>query len=95
MSKDVEHFFRCFSAIWHSSAVNSLFSSELHFSKGLFVSLRSNFYGFFVYFGYKPSISCKIGKDLFPICWLLFCPNHSVLCLTEALQFYEIPFVHS
>nr|pir hypothetical protein 6 - rat [Rattus norvegicus]CAA37649.1 ORF6 [Rattus norvegicus] len=43
MTKDVEHFFRCFSAIWHSSAVNSLFSSEPHFLIGLFVSLRSNF----------------------------------------------------
>jgi len=31
MTKDVEHFFRCFSAIRHSSAVNSLFSSEPHF----------------------------------------------------------------
>jgi len=31
MTKDVEYFFRCFLAIWHSSAVNSLFSSEPHF----------------------------------------------------------------
>ena len=31
MTTDVEHFFRCFSAIRHSSAVNSLFSSEPHF----------------------------------------------------------------
>jgi len=31
MTKDVEHFFRCFSAIRHSSTVNSLFSSEPHF----------------------------------------------------------------
>jgi len=31
ISKDVEHFFRCFSAIRHSSAVNSLSSSEPHF----------------------------------------------------------------
>jgi len=43
LKKDVEHFFRCFSAIWHSSAVNSLFSSEPHFSIGLFGSLESNF----------------------------------------------------
>jgi len=43
MTKDVEHFFRCFSAIHHCSAVNSLFSSELHFLIGLFLSLRSNF----------------------------------------------------
>jgi len=31
MTKAVEHFFRCFSAILHSSTVNSLFSSEAHF----------------------------------------------------------------
>jgi len=32
MIKDVEHFFRCFSAIWwYSSVENSLFSSEPHF----------------------------------------------------------------
>jgi len=43
MTKDVQHFFRSFSAIPHSSPENSLFSSEPHFSIGLFVSLRSNF----------------------------------------------------
>jgi hypothetical protein len=32
MIKDVEHFFRCFSAIWYSSVENSLFSSEPHFN---------------------------------------------------------------
>ena len=31
MTKDVEHFFRCFSAIWVSSVENSLFSSVSHF----------------------------------------------------------------
>jgi len=43
MTKDVEHFFRCFSVIQHSSAVNSLFSLEPHVLVGLFVSLWSNF----------------------------------------------------
>jgi len=42
MTKDIEHFFRCFSAIRHSSAVNSFFSSE-QFLIGLFVSVQSNF----------------------------------------------------
>jgi hypothetical protein len=36
-----------------------------------------------------------VGKDLFPIFWLSFCLTDSVLCLTEALQFYEVPFVNS
>jgi hypothetical protein len=33
MIKDVEHFFRCFSAIRYSSGENSLFSCEPHFLK--------------------------------------------------------------
>ena len=31
MTKDVEHFFWCFSAIWYSPVENSLFSSVPHF----------------------------------------------------------------
>jgi hypothetical protein len=50
---------------------------------------------FFVYIGYQPAIGLRISKDLFPICWLPFCLIDSVLCLTEAFQFYEIPFVNS
>jgi hypothetical protein len=49
----------------------------------------------FVYIEYKPFIKCRLGTDLFPICWFMFCPIDSVLCLTEALQFYEVPFVNS
>jgi hypothetical protein len=30
MIKDVEHFFRCFSAIWYSSVKNSLFTHNQH-----------------------------------------------------------------
>jgi hypothetical protein len=43
MIKDVEHFFRCFSAIWYSSGENFLFSSEPHFLMGLFHFLESTF----------------------------------------------------
>jgi hypothetical protein len=43
MFKDVEHFFRCFSAIWYSSGENSLFSSEPHVLLGLFDFLESTF----------------------------------------------------
>jgi hypothetical protein len=36
MIKDVEHFFRCFSAVWYSSGENSLFSSQPNFLMELF-----------------------------------------------------------
>jgi hypothetical protein len=41
MIKDVEHFFRCFSAIRYSSVENSLFSTVPHFLMGLFGFLES------------------------------------------------------
>jgi len=43
MTKNVEHFFRYFSAIRFSSVENSLFSSVPHFLICLFDSLESNF----------------------------------------------------
>ena len=43
MTKDIEHFFRFFSAIWYFSIENSLFSSVPHLLIGLFDSLESNF----------------------------------------------------
>jgi hypothetical protein len=43
MIKDVEHFFRCFSAIRYSSVENSLFSSVPHFLMRLFDFLESIF----------------------------------------------------
>jgi hypothetical protein len=43
MIKDVEHFFRCFSAIWYSSIENSLFSSVPHFLKKILLDI------FFIY----------------------------------------------
>jgi hypothetical protein len=43
MIKDVEHFFRCFSAIRYSSVENSLFSSVYHFLIGISDFLESAF----------------------------------------------------
>jgi hypothetical protein len=43
MIKDVEYFFRCFSAICYSSVENSLFSFVPHFKIGLFDFLESIF----------------------------------------------------
>jgi hypothetical protein len=50
MIKDAELIFRCFSAIRYSSSENSLFSSEPHFSMGLFDFLESTFLSsFYIY----------------------------------------------
>jgi hypothetical protein len=43
MIKDVENFFRCFSAIRYFSGENSLFSSEPHFLMVLFDFMESTF----------------------------------------------------
>ena len=43
ITKDFEHFFRCFSAICDSSVVNSWFSSIPHFLIGLFGFLVVSF----------------------------------------------------
>jgi hypothetical protein len=43
VTKDVEHFFSCFSAIQCSSIENPSFSFVAHFLIGLFSSLESNF----------------------------------------------------
>jgi hypothetical protein len=94
MAKDVEHFFRSFSAIWYSSVENSLFSSVPHFLIWLFAPLVSNFLSSLYILDITP-IGYRIGKDLFPLCWLPFGLIDSVLCLTEALQFYEVLFVNS
>jgi hypothetical protein len=86
MTKDVEHFFKCFSAIWDSSVEKSLYNSlYTPFLIGLFGSLESNFLS---------SLYILVGKDLFPIHGLPFCPTDSIICLREAFQFYDILFVN-
>jgi hypothetical protein len=94
MTKDVEAFFRYFSAIRVPSVENSVFSSILHFKIGLFGSLESSFLSSL----YKLDISSLSDVGLVKIfCKSVgrcYCPIESVLCLTEALQFYEVPFVY-
>ena len=98
MKKDVELFFfflSCFSDTKYSSTKNPLFSSVPHFLIGLFGFLESNFFSSLNLLDISSLSDSELDKDLSSICWLPFCLSVSVLCLTEALQFYEVPFVDS
>jgi hypothetical protein len=96
MIKDVEHFFRCFSASWYFSVENSLFGSVPHFLIVLIDFLRSSFLSSSYILDISQSpIRFRIDKDPFPLCWWPFCLIASVFCITEALQLYEAPFVNS
>ena len=49
----------------------------------------------FVYFVDQSSVWYRAGEDLFPLCRLPLCLVDHFLCLTEASQFQEIPFIVS
>jgi hypothetical protein len=80
-----EHFLRCFSAIQDASVENSLFACT-PFSIELFGSLESNFLSSLYILDISPLSDVGLVKNFFPICWLLFCPVDSVLCLIEACR---------
>ena len=88
ITKDIEHFFKCFLAIRQPSVENYLFSTAPHFKIGLFVLLVSNF------------LSSLHSLEFFP---LLDggCISHSVGChlfllvyhlLYRAFQFHGVQF---
>jgi hypothetical protein len=85
---------RCLSDILDSSMKNSLFSNLPPFNGVIWFS-GVEVLEFFVYIGYLASIRCRIGKDLFPICSLPFCPIVSALSYIDAFQFYEDPIVNT
>ena len=87
MTKDVEHFLKCLSAILDSSVESSLFRSVLHFFFiGLFVLLMTNFLSSLYILKIKP-LSC-VG--------LVMIFSHSVGChfvlltMFFAFQFQEV-----
>jgi hypothetical protein len=95
MIKDAEHFFRCFSVMQYSSGENSLFSSEPHFLIGLFVFLESTFFSSLYILDISPLSDLGYVKILSESVGGLYVLLMMFSCLTEALQFYEVPFVNS
>ena len=94
MTKDFEHFFKCFLAIRDSSVENSLFSSVPHFLIGFFGLLVSGFLSTLYILDISPPVRCRIGEDLFLFHRLPFYPIDSVLSLTEVCQFHKVPFIN-
>ena len=94
MTKDVEHFLQCLSAILDSSVESSLFRSVLHFVNWILCSLDDQFLEFFVYCGDQTSVWCGVSEDLFPLCRPSFCLVGHVLCFTEAFQCQEVSCIH-
>jgi hypothetical protein len=93
MRKEVEHFYRCFSAI---SLEDSFFSSIFNFIIGFFFFfdlLKSNFLSSLYILVISP-VGCRVGEDLFSIYRLTFLPIESVLYLTEVFQFHEVPIIN-
>jgi hypothetical protein len=93
MTKDFEHFFRCFSAIRDSSVVNYLFSSIPHFLTGLFGFLVVSFLSSLYILDISSLLDLGLVKFFFSICRLPICLIDNILCLTEALLFRAIPFI--
>jgi hypothetical protein len=83
MTKDDEHFFRCFLVIEDSSVENFLFSTVFHFQ---WVSLYI--------LDIIPLLDVELVETFFPICRLLICPFDCVFCLIEAFRFHDVPFIN-
>ena len=93
MTKDVEHFLKCLSAILDSSVESSLFRSVLHFFFiGLCVLLVFNFLSSLYILKIRPLSDMGLVKIFFHSVGCCFVDN--VLCFTEAFQFQEIPFIN-
>jgi hypothetical protein len=97
ISKDFEHFFRCFSAIWEIPQlwILGLVLYPIFFLFRLFGFLVINFLSSLCISDISPLLDVRLVKRFFPICRLPICLIDYVLCLTEAFQLYEVPFISS
>jgi hypothetical protein len=95
ITKDFEHLFRFFLAIRDSSVVNSQFSSIPHFLIGWFGFLIVTFLNSLYILDITLLLDMRLVKIFFLICRLPICLIDYVLCLMEAFQFYEVPFINS
>ena len=90
MTKDVEHFFRCYSAIQYYSGENSLFSSVPQFLIGLFGSLGSNFLSSLYILDINPLLDVglvKIFSQFVGCCFVLLMVSFA---LQKLCNFYEV-----
>jgi hypothetical protein len=84
ITKDFEHFFKCFLAIQDSSVVNSLFSSILQFFDWVVWFLVVSFLSSLCILDISPQLDVGLVKIFFPIHRLLICHIDYFLCLTKA-----------
>ena len=61
---------------------------------GLFVLLMSSFLSSLCISDIRPLSDVELVKITLPGCRLLICPINSVLCLKDAFQFHEVPFIN-
>lgn len=79
---DVDHFFKCFSAICIFSCDN-IFLGLLPIFNWVIYFLDHDFLKFFTYFQIQPFFEFAVDKNHFPFWALWLCPNDAVLCYTE------------
>ena len=85
MTKDVAHFFKCFSVISNSPVENSVYLC-MPFLIGLYSLLVSNFLSSLCILDISP-VRNRVGQDIFTFCWLVFCPTDGVLSLAIPFSF--------
>jgi hypothetical protein len=93
ITKDFDHFFRCFSAIRDSSVVNSQFSSIPHVLIELFGFLVISFLRSLYILDISPLSDVGLVKIFSQSVGCQFVLS-IILCLTDIFQFHEVLFIN-